>query len=334
VTPIRVAVLGYGYWGTNLARNLAETNGMELVAIADPDPVRLALAKRRYPTAICPLDAGTILHGDSVDAVCITTPLQTHADIAGAALAAGKHVLIAKPLAHTLKDAETLAAQAVAQGLVLLVDHTFIYSGAVRELRKWCDLADGLGDWLTFDSVRVNLGQFRPDADVLWDLAAHDVSILLHLGGTHRLPTHVQAVGADPTGSGRTSVAHLDVWLEDDVLAHIHVSWLSPVKVRRTLLGGDRRMAIYDDTEPSEKIRIYDSGAAPGLDGRTDYRTGGCLAPKLDAREALAVECEDFAACIETGRAPLAGGPEGVAVVRLLEAASESLAGDGARVRL
>ena len=254
---IRVGVIGYGYWGPNLVRNLMETEGAKVVACADKRADRRALAERRYPGLPVTGDGEAILGDPDIDAVVIATPVSTHHELARRALEQGKHVLVEKPMTRTTAEAEDLIALAQANDRVLMVDHTFIYTGAVRKTKEL--IVNGeLGELYYFDSVRVNLGIFQHDADVLWDLAPHDLSILTHLISSP--PQYVSAVGVDHVGTGFADMAYLTVFFENSFLAHVHVNWLSPVKVRQILLGGDRRMLVYDDTEPSEKVRVYDSG--------------------------------------------------------------------------
>lgn len=321
---IKISLWGYGYWGPHWARNIAATEGVELHAVLDSRQDRrdLAVTQHHVKTSFAP--------GDLPDASVICTPISTHYELARAELLAGRHVLVAKPLAASVEQAEELAALAAEHGLVLLTDHTFIYTPAVEHLKALYDNGT-LGRLLYLDSVRVNLGLFQQDADVLWDLAAHDVSIFNHLVG--RLPDAVSALGSDPLGRGFASSAYLHLWY-GDLLATVHVSWLSPLKVRRMLVAGSEKMAVWDDVEPSEKLRVYDSGVLPREGAMVDYRTGDVLIPKLPLREALAVECAHFAACIRGEAEPLTGPVAGVGVVRVLEAASLSLAQGGTRVAL
>jgi predicted dehydrogenase len=331
---IRVGVIGYGYWGPNLVRNLMETDGAQVVACADRRADRRALVERRYPGLAVSGEADAILDDPGIDAVVIATPVSSHHELARHALEQGKHVLVEKPMTRTAAEADDLIRLAEANDRVLMVDHTFIYTGAVRKTREL--LTNGeLGELYYFDSVRVNLGIFQHDADVLWDLAPHDLSILSHL--IAKTPQHVSAVGVDHVGTGFSDMVYLTVFYENSFLAHVHVNWLSPVKVRQILIGGDRRMLVYDDTEPSEKVRVYDSGikvtTQEGIYATlVDYRTGDMWAPKLELREALSTECEHFVDCVRLRKRPITGGEAGIAVVRLLEAASRSLAADGARV--
>ncbi len=326
---MRVVVVGHGYWGSKYARVVADNPETELVAIVDANGERRFEASRRYGRAVM-YGLDTVLLSNC-DAVMIATPVATHYSFAKAALQAGKHVVVAKPLAATLEQAEELAALALENGVVLLVDHTFVYTGAIRRIKE---LLPDLGDLLYLDSVRVNLGLFQHDADVLWDLAPHDLSILDYLIPFD--PEAVSAVGADRAGTGHADVAYLTVFYDSGLIAHVHVNWLSPVKVRRILIGGTRKMVVYDDAEPSEKVRVYDSGV--NVDARAamiDYRVGDCWSPKLDIREALAVELDHFVSCVENDDlCPVTDGASGVRVVRMLEAASRSLAAGGIRVPL
>ena len=270
-----------------------------------------------------------------VAAVVLATPLSTHYPLGLQAIEAGKHLLVEKPIAASSDEARELTERADGAGLVLMVDHTFIYTGAVRKLRELVQDQE-LGDLLYFDSVRVNLGIFQHDTNVVWDLAPHDISILDHL--VAREPESVQAIGARHYYEYE-DMAYLGVRYAGNLLAHFHVNWISPVKVRRILVGGTKRMVLYDDMEPSEKIKVYDSGVELG--SREDiyrtlvqYRTGDMLAPKLDLSEALGLMCREFVLSITDQREPLTGAASGLNVVRILEAADRSLASGGTVVRL
>ena len=331
---MRIAVIGYGYWGPNLLRNFAEIDGVEVRWCADARADRRALVKKRYPTVQVTADPDEIFNDRAVDGVVIATPVFSHHALARKALVAGKHVLVEKPMTRTVAEGEELRELADQKGLVLMVDHTFIYTSAVRKMKEIIDVGE-LGDLHYFDSVRVNLGLFQHDVDVIWDLAPHDLSILTHL--IDERPRYVSAAGADHTGGGNSDVAYLTLHYDNSFIAHSHVNWLSPVKVRRILIGGSRRMLVYDDTEPSEKVRVYDRGVRITTEEsihRTliDYRTGDMWAPKLELREALAVECEHFVECVRFDKMSLSNAIKGLQIVRLLEAASKSLAADGARI--
>jgi predicted dehydrogenase len=333
---MKIGVIGYGYWGPNLVRNFTEIEGVELACCVDQRPERRALVARRYPLARVAATPQDVLDDPSVEAVVIATPVSTHHCFAREALARGKHVLVEKPMTRTVKEAEDLVALAGKQGLVLMVDHTFIYTGAVRKMKEIVDNGD-LGDLYYLDSVRINLGLFQHDVDVISDLAPHDLSILTHLVAER--PRFVSAIGADHTGSGHADVAYMTVQFPSNFLAHLHVNWLSPVKIRQMVIGGARRMLVYNDMETTEKVRVYDRGVVvttqEGIyQTLVDYRTGDVWAPKIDNREALAVECQHFVDCIRSGKTPVTSAVDGLEVVKLLEAAAQSLSCGGARVEL
>jgi predicted dehydrogenase len=335
---IQVGLIGYGYWGPNLARNLAETPGLQLVAIADGRPERRDHAARRHPGVQVCGDAASLIARDDLQAVAIATPLKTHHALARAALVRGKHVLVEKPLAASKAEAGELGELASARGLTLMVDHTFVFTGAVRKIKTIVDAGE-LGDLLYLDSVRVNLGLFQQDTNVIWDLAAHDLAIMDHLIAAR--PVAVSANGGSVAGFAHENIAYITVHFDNGFLGHFHVNWLAPVKIRHMLLGGRQRLLVYDDMEASEKVRVYDKGV--DFDVQDDetrrqilvsYRTGDMYAPRLDRGEALALLMREFAASIEERRAPLTDAAAGARVVALLEAAEQSLRQDGRRVRV
>ena len=333
---IRVGLIGYGYWGPNLARNLAETDGVCLQAIADTRADRRERAARRHPGVAIDADPAALIEHRDIDAIVVATPLATHHDLTAAAMRAGKHVLVEKPLAASRQDAEHLAALAATHGVRLMVDHTFVYTGAVRAMRSMIERAD-LGDLLYLDSVRVNLGLFQQDANVIWDLATHDLAIMDYLIDAH--PVAVSANGARVAGFAHENIAYITVHFDSGFLCHFHVNWLAPVKIRRMLIGGSQRMLVYDDLDPSEKLRVYDKGVdfdAPDEQTRREilvsYRTGDMHAPKLDRSETLSLVIAEFAGAIEQRRQPLTGASAGIRVVTLLEAAEQSLRSDGRRI--
>jgi predicted dehydrogenase len=333
---MKVGVIGFGYWGPNLVRNFSELEGAEVVRCVDRRSERRDLAKRRYPSLQVSESADDVFGDNSLDAVVISTPVNTHFELARRALERGKHVLVEKPMTRTSAEGEELGALAAKNGLVLMVDHTFIYTGAVRKMKELVDGGE-LGDLYYLDSVRINLGLFQHDVDVLWDLAPHDLAILTHL--VRESPRFVSAAGTAHAGNDLADVAYMTLHYEHNFLAHFHVNWLSPVKIRQMLIGGSRRMLVYDDTEPSEKVRVYDRGIKVTTDESiyktlVDYRTGDMWAPKLENREALSFECEHFVECVRSKREPASGAEAGVRVVRLLEAASRSLREGGGRVRV
>jgi predicted dehydrogenase len=331
---VRVGIIGYGYWGPNLLRNFSEQDGAEVRWCADLRPGRRELAKRRYPSVDVTDKVEDLFDDPQLDAVAVATPVSTHYALAKQALLKGKHVLVEKPMTRTAAEAEELVELAKARDLVLMVDHTFVYTPAVVKMKEL--LTDGeLGRPYYFDSVRINLGLFQHDINVLWDLATHDLAILTYL--FPQPPEAVSAVAVDHTGAGQADMAYMTLHYADNFLAHIHVNWLSPVKVRQILLGGDRRAVVYNDMEASEKVRVYDRGVQvttqEGVYNRLiDYRSGDMWAPKLEPREALAVETAHFLECIRFRRMPRSSGQAGLLVVRLLEAAERSLAAGGGRV--
>ena len=333
---IGVAVIGCGYWGPNVVRNLNALPGAEARVLCDVDPARLEPLRRRYPAARATTDYRDALADPRVDAVAICTPVASHFEIAEAALRAGRHVLVEKPLADTARHAERLVLLAEQERRVLQVDHTFVYNPAVQRIRSIIGSGE-LGELLYVDCVRINLGLFQSDVNVLWDLAPHDLSVVCSL--VDRAPRWISAVGAAHLGRFE-SQAYLTVKYDDSLLAHLHVNWLAPVKIRSTLIGGSKRMIVYDALAPSEKIRIYDKGVVLGNDrglrdrARVDYRIGDMFAPYIDKAEPLARVCEDFVRAIETGEPPLTDGRAGLEVVRLLEAAQASLDRGGERIAL
>ncbi|TMD81792.1 MAG: Gfo/Idh/MocA family oxidoreductase [Chloroflexi bacterium] len=335
--PLRVGVIGYGYWGPNLVRNFAEVPDAQVWAVSDKRPELLAQAHARYPAITVTADSHALIHDPAIDAVVIMTPVSTHFELAMEALRADKHVLVAKPIATSAEQAAQLIDEAERRHLVLMVDHTFIYTGAVRRIKELVD-SGTLGRLYYYDSVRVNLGLFQRDVNVLWDLAVHDLSIMDYVLGVQ--PCAVAATGAAHVQGKPVNMAYLTCFFENELLAHHHVNWLAPVKVRRTLVCGDRQMIVYDDLEPSEKVKVYDKGIT--LTSRPEgvyesligYRTGDMWAPKLSLTEGLRAEAQDFLECIRTGRRPISDGESGLRVVRILEAACESLKRRGQPVEL
>jgi predicted dehydrogenase len=324
---INVGVIGYGYWGPNLVRNFASLDESTVTVVADRDPEKLQRVSKLFPSVLATQDAEQLITSADVDAVAIATPVSSHYALAKAALLSGKHVLVEKPITTTSEQAEELIRLASDNRLVLMVDHTFIYTGAIRKIGELIDSGE-LGELYYFDTERINLGLLQQDVNVVWDLATHDLSILLHL--IDEKPTGIRAFGYRHIGKHQ-EMAELNLRYESGFHAHIRVSWLSPVKMRLTMIGGSRRMIVYDDVEPSEKVRVYDKGIALGEADAEEttaepiYRAGDVFIPKLDRTEALEVEGAHFLDCIRHGRKPLTGGAEGLAVVRILEAAEQSL---------
>ena len=335
---IGVGVIGCGYWGPNLVRNFARSEHASVVAVCDMRYERAARLASEYHVEHATDAPAELIARRDVDLVIVATPSFSHYELAKRALEAGKHVLVMKPLTTRVDHAEELCELAQRQGVVLAVDHTFVFTGAVRRMRDL--VASGeLGDIYYLDSVRINLGLFQADVNVIWDLAPHDISIIDHvLGGV--LPSEVSAVGACHAGSPTENIAYVTMRYGPHTLAHVHVNWLAPAKVRRTILGGSKRMVIYDDMEPSEKLKIYDKGVtittASGADAvyqqLVSYRSGDMHAPQLDSREALATEAAHVLECIRTGATPIADGAAGLRTVRILEAAQTSIASKAAVV--
>jgi predicted dehydrogenase len=339
---IKVGVIGCGYWGPNLLRNLAENEDAELRWICDLDTQRLVTMGRRYPAARQTNDIKELLADSTLDAVVIATPVWTHFPFAQQALTAGKHVLVEKPLTSSVSEAEQLVELAERLGLTLMVDHTFVYTGAVRKIKEIVDSGE-LGELLYFDATRINLGLFQNDINVVWDLAPHDLSIMDFV--IQRQPETVAAVGSCHIKEGIENIAYVILQFSDEFMAHFHFNWLSPVKIRHTLLAGSRKMVVYDDIEPTEKVRIYDSGVTTVPKESTfdreeayrtlvSYRTGDVWVPKLDSTEALRYVCKEFLRSIREKRKPLTDGNAGLRVVRLLEAAQQSISRGGAAIRI
>ncbi len=327
---IRIGLVGCGYWGPNLIRNFFKVPQCEVAMAADLDSQRLGSIARLYPGVRMTTDAEAVLHSDAIDAVAIATPISTHFPLAREALRAGKHVLVEKPLAATVPEAEELVRLAAAAGRVLMVDHTFIYTGAVRKIRELIQAGE-VGEIYYYDAVRINLGLFRHDVNVLWDLAPHDFSIFTYL--VDKEPARISAVGAAPVhGNGwrQESIVYVILEYQDGTLAHFHFNWLSPVKIRRTLIGGSRKIIVYDHLDPDNQVKIFDRGVEVLPEREryhtlVQYRTGDMLAPKIDQTEALEVVCQHFVECVRTGRRASSDGIAGLKVVRLLETAQRSL---------
>jgi predicted dehydrogenase len=329
---ITVGVIGYGYWGPNLVRNFAEVRGARVGFVTDLRRERLEIASARYPYIRTSTDHRDLITEPSIDAVVIATTVATHYDLALAALTAGKHVLVEKPFTSTADQAQRLIDAAAQRGLVLMVDHTFVYTPAVMKMRELAATRE-LGDIYYYDSVRINLGLFQHDVNVLWDLAVHDLSIMDYV--LAQQPVAVSATGLSHVPGQPENIAYMTMFFAGNLIAHVHANWLAPVKVRRTLLGGSKRMVVFDDLEASEKIKVYDRGISinPSPENvyqmLVGYRTGDMWAPQLDVREALLTEASHFVECIDQRRPPLTDGHAGLRIVRLLEAATQSMASQG-----
>ena len=332
---IRVGLIGYGYWGPNLARNFSESEGTTVAGVSDAREDRLAAAARRYPGIRTFHSALDLIRDPGIDAVAIATPVNSHFDLAWQALSEGKHVLVEKPMTSSSQEALRLIDLAARKKLVLMVDHTFVYTGAVRKIRDVVRSGE-FGELYYYDSVRVNLGLFQYDVNVLWDLAVHDISIMNYV--LPQEPVAVSATGATHVPGGNEDIAYMTFMFESNLIAHCHVNWLAPVKVRRTLIGGSRKMIVYDDVEPSEKVKVYDKGITVANTSETiykmlvSYRSGDVWVPHLDQTEALRTEVAEFRRCVETGATPVTDAFAGLSTVRLLEAATHSIRNRGAVV--
>lgn len=324
---ITIGVIGAGYWGPNLIRNFYGNERCVVAWVCDLDRARLARIKKDYPSIACTPDVQDIFTSDAVDAVVVATPVGTHFELAKRALAAGKHVLIEKPLAASAVECEELIRAARERGLVLMVDHTFLYTGAVQKIKALIQ-EGALGELYYFDSERINLGLIQSDVNVLWDLAPHDISIMLYIFAGMR-PVSVWADGSRHVSNTSCDVAHATIQFDTGVVGHIHVSWLAPLKIRKTLIGGSKKMIVYNDIEPSEKVKVYDKGASIDFSSETPmkpiYRSGDVYIPALANEEALQREVNHFIDCVTRGEKPLADGVAGLEVVKILEACDKSL---------
>jgi predicted dehydrogenase len=334
---INIGLIGYGYWGPNLARNFSHNPDFKLAAICDFSTDRLQKAGRFHPQAQLCGSMEEFFSNPRLDAVAIATPVASHFELTRRALESGRHVWLEKPMTETVAQAEALIELAQAKQRTLFLDHTFVYTGAVRKIKELIDKGE-LGDLVYYDSTRVNLGLFQQDVNVLWDLAPHDISIMDYLMPYKKLA--VSATGSHYYGNGLVPKSLLAVYMSDGVVAHINVSWVSPVKIRQTLIGGTSKMILYNDTEPSEKIKVYDKGVDLNVGKeeiyhlKVQYRVGDMYAPKLEDHEALALETRHFADCIQRGEEPLTGGRAGLEVVKVLVAAEQSLKLRGVPVEL
>ena len=335
---MKIGVIGCGYWGPNLIRNFNALDDVQVAAVCDVRKERLEFVSKQYPAIkILTSEADQILRSPDIDAVAIATPVSTHFSLGMEALAHSKHLFVEKPFTATIEQAERLIETAEQRRLRLMVDHTFVYTGAVQTIKKYITSGE-LGVLYYFDSVRVNLGLFQHDVNVIWDLASHDVSIMDYL--LNRAPTAVAATGVAHFNREIENIAYISAYYENNLLGHIHVNWLAPVKVRKTLICGSKKMIIYDDMEPSEKVKIYDRGIDVFRDKDQiyniliQYRTGDMLAPQIDLTEALKKVTIEFYNCINEDRPALTDGQAGLRVVQILEAANKSLHMNGRLIEI
>jgi predicted dehydrogenase len=333
--PIGIAVVGYGYWGPNLARAFADHPESDLIMVCDSKSERLSMARKRYPAVICSSEIKEALRHPLVDAVVLATPVSSHYELAHRILSNGKHAFVEKPIATSVQEAKSLIQLAQRQRKVLMTGHTFVYSPSVRKVKEILQ-RNALGRIFYIDFSRVNLGLFQPDVNVMWDLAPHDISIALYWLG--RSPISVRAWAHTFVRRSIEEVAYLSIEFSGGIWVHSHVSWLAPVKLRRVAVVGSRKMLVYDDTENVEKVKIYNEGVLknPETFGefQMTYRSGDIYSPKLESKEPLALECDDFLNSIRTKSKPLSDAQFGLQVVRVLEAAQKSLIQGGKTVRL
>jgi predicted dehydrogenase len=334
-TIVKFGVIGYGYWGPNVVRNLASLDSTRVAAIADLSPAARKRAQKAYPGISVTADANELIQSTEIDAIAVVTPVWTHYELAKAALENGKHVFVEKPFTSTSAQGEELINLALQKNLTIMVDHTFLFTGAVTKISQL--LKEGtLGKLYYYDSTRVNLGLFQHDINVLWDLAPHDFSIMDYLiKGT---PEAIVATGQKHL-NGHEDVAYMTLYFPENVIAHINVNWLSPVKVRTTLIGGEKRMVVWNDLEADEKIKVYDKGVDINTNEgvyelMVNYRSGDMWAPQLEQVEALRQELSYFVTCISSGQVPINDGCAGLRVVKMLEAATESMNKRGSLVYL
>ena len=332
---IGIGVIGYGYWGPQIVRNFHSLNGVCVLAVCDKDTEVLKRAKQAYADVEVTTDLGDVLTSPHVDAVAVVTPVWTHFELAKAALENGKHVFVEKPFTTTSEQARQLIELAEKKNLRIMVDHTFLFTGAVKKIRQLID-GNELGKLYYYDSTRVNLGLFQHDVNVVWDLAPHDLSIMNHL--IKDKPEAIVATGEIHVNS-QEDVAFITIYFEHNIIAHINVNWLSPVKVRTTLIGGEKRMVVWNDLAADEKVKVYDKGAQitnrEGIyDLLVSYRSGDMWAPKVEQTEALKAECEYFVDCVKNNTRPFNDGQAGLRVVKMLEAANQSIRERGRIVRI
>jgi predicted dehydrogenase len=334
---MKVGLIGYGYWGPNLARNFNANPDLELAAVCDFSQDRLKAASALYKHTKLVRDPEELFKDTGLDAIAVSTPVSTHFELAKRALESGKDVWLEKPMTEKVEEAEELIELAEKTKKILHVDHTFVYTGAVRKIKELVDKGE-LGNLIYYDSTRVNLGLFQQDVDVVWDLAPHDISIMDYIMPFKKLA--VSATGSGFYGNGIVPKALLTVYMENNIVGHINVSWVSPVKIRQTLIGGTSKMILYDDNQPSEKIKVYDKGVSlyetkeELYHLKVQYRVGDMWCPKLEDYEALSFETKFFVDSLKNRTKPLTDGAAGLEVVKILVASQKSLAGRGAPVEL
>ncbi len=333
---IKIGVIGYGYWGPNVVRNFLSTKGAQIISICDINKDALDKARKNYPKLKMVSDSSEVLTSPEIDAVAIVTPVYTHFELAKKAIENGKHIFVEKPFTSSVAEAEELIELAEKKNIKIMVDHTFLFTGAVRKIKKLIE--DGtLGNIYYFDSTRVNLGLFQHDINVIWDLAPHDLSIMDYV--IQEKPSGITATGIEHFGRGLEDVAYITVFFDSNIIAHFNVNWLSPVKIRMTLIGGEKKMLVWNDLESDEKVKIYDRGVnvedKKGIyELLVSYRSGDIWTPMVEETEALKLEAEYFVACIENNKTPINDGHAGLRVVKILEASDLSIKNNGKMVKI
>lgn len=333
---LNVGIIGYGYWGVNMLRNFQNTANANVAGLCDQRPERLALAQKQYPKLNVFTNPDDLIASPFVDAIVIVTPVFLHYELAKKAILAGKHVLVEKPFTASVKEAEELIELAESKNLTIAVDHTFLFTGSVQKIKKLCDAGE-LGNLQYFDSTRINLGLFQPDVNVIWDLAPHDISILNYL--VNQKPLSVVCTGQSHVKNRLEDIAYLTINYENDFIAHFNCSWISPLKIRRILIGGDKKMCLYDDVEPTDKVKIYETSYSENSEEQkhkmlVDYRTGDIFIPKIEQKEALSELASDFVNAVLNQTKPMSNGKDGLDVVKILEAAQLSINAKGKEIFL
>jgi len=334
---LKIAVIGYGYWGPNLVRNFTNLENSTVSHVVDESPDRLEKVKKLYPSINATSSLTEILENPEIDCIIIATPISTHYDIAKKALEHNKHVLVEKPMTNSVKDAKELIELSKKVNKVLMVDHTYLYTGAIQKIKQLID-SDSLGEIQYIDSTRINLGLFQSDVNVLWDLATHDIAICSYL--IKEKPISVQAIGKSHTSSDFEDIAYLTLHYESNKITHFNCSWISPVKIRHMLIGGSKKMIIFNDLETTEKVKIYDTKYKTKTNPKNDrqiladYRVGDIFIPKLPTREGLSLMAEDFVSAIIDKTKPISNYDIGLQVVKILEAAQKSITNQGKEAKI
>jgi predicted dehydrogenase len=333
---LRIGVIGYGYWGPNVVRNFNSTDGAKVVSVCDIDRKSLGRVRKMYTNIKLCVNVGDVLKSEDIDAVAIVTPVSTHFELAKKALHNGKHVFVEKPFTSNFRQAEELIELAAKRKLKIMVDHTFLFTSAVKKIKEVVS-GDALGKLYYYDSTRVNLGLLQHDVNVVWDLAPHDLSIMDYV--IKERPTAVVATGAGHFGRGLENIAYITVYFDSNLIAHFNVNWLSPVKIRTTLIGGEKKMLVWNDLDTDEKIKIYDKGVKVNTKEGVynllvEYRSGDMWAPRIEHTEALKHEAEYFIDCIVNNKVPINNGEAGCRIVKILEASDKSIKQNGKLIKL